>query len=153
MADINNPFINITSVVNGVLNTLATGERFVFDTSLNILKYRDNIGINSIASQAWVNTNKLDLSGGTLTGPLILNTDPTNPFGAATKNYIDNLITGLTWKSAALIATTLNVTLSGEQTIDGVLTSSSRILVKNQTIQTDNGIYVTSSGSWTRSLD
>ena len=50
-------------------------------------------------------------------------------------------------------ATTANITLSGEQTIDGVTTSTSRVLVKNQTTTTQNGIYDTSSAAWTRSLD
>jgi hypothetical protein len=50
-------------------------------------------------------------------------------------------------------ATTANITLSGEQTIDGVTTSTSRVLVKNQTTTTQNGIYDTSSAAWTRALD
>lgn len=50
-------------------------------------------------------------------------------------------------------ATTANITLSGEQTIDGVLTSNSRVLVMNQTNSVDNGIYDSDSGAWTRSID
>ncbi len=50
-------------------------------------------------------------------------------------------------------ATTANITLSGEQTIDGVTTSASRVLVKNQTTTTENGIYDSDSGTWTRALD
>jgi uncharacterized cupin superfamily protein len=50
-------------------------------------------------------------------------------------------------------ATTANITLSGEQTIDGVATANSRVLVKNQTDTTENGLYDTSSGAWTRTLD
>lgn len=56
-------------------------------------------------------------------------------------------------KAPVAVATTANITLSGEQTIDGVLTSESRILVKDQTTTTENGIYNTSSGAWTRALD
>jgi len=53
-----------------------------------------------------------------------------------------------------LIASTANITtLSGEQTIDGVLTSASRILLKNQTTATQNGIYTTGSGAWIRVTD
>lgn len=52
-----------------------------------------------------------------------------------------------------LVATTANITLAGEQTIDGVLTSVSRVLVKNQTSPADNGIYVTAAGSWMRAQD
>ncbi len=50
-------------------------------------------------------------------------------------------------------ATTANIALSGEQTIDGVLTSSSRVLVKNQANPVQNGIYRTNTGSWTRDID
>ena len=50
-------------------------------------------------------------------------------------------------------ATTANITLSAEQTIDGVLTSTSRILVKDQTAPEENGIYVTAAGAWTRAAD
>lgn len=49
--------------------------------------------------------------------------------------------------------TTANITLSGEQTIDGVVTSGSRGLVRNQTDGTKNGIYITASGAWTRAPD
>lgn len=60
---------------------------------------------------------------------------------------------GIAWKTAVRVATTANVTLSGEQTIDGVLTSSSRILVKDQTAPAENGPYVTAAGAWTRATD
>lgn len=46
-----------------------------------------------------------------------------------------------------------NITLSGEQTLNGILTSSSRILVKEQTNAYDNGLYITASGAWSRSSD
>lgn len=66
-------------------------------------------------------------------------------------------ITGATtvesWKSPCAVATTGNITLSGEQTIDGVLTSGSRVLVKNQTTTSQNGIYVSAAGAWSRSTD
>lgn len=60
---------------------------------------------------------------------------------------------GLDAKDSVLNTTTANVTLSGEQTIDGVLTATSRILVKNQTLPRENGIYVTAAGAWVRSED
>ena len=58
-----------------------------------------------------------------------------------------------TIKSPCKYATTANITLSGEQSIDGTATSTSRVLVKNQTTASQNGIYVTASGSWSRSTD
>lgn len=51
------------------------------------------------------------------------------------------------------VASTAALTLSGEQTIDGVLTSASRILVKNQASASANGIYVTGASGWTRATD
>lgn len=50
-------------------------------------------------------------------------------------------------------ATTANITLSGEQTIDGVTTSADRILVKDQAAPEENGIYVTDAGAWSRASD
>lgn len=58
------------------------------------------------------------------------------------------------WKGSARAATTANITLSGIQTIDGVvLVVGDRVLVKNQTTASENGIYLVSSGTWNRSSD
>lgn len=51
------------------------------------------------------------------------------------------------------LATTGNITLSGEQVIDGVLTSQSRVLVWQQTSSIQNGYYDSSSAAWTRCID
>lgn len=59
----------------------------------------------------------------------------------------------LVWKTDVAVATIGSVSLAGEQTIDGILTSSSRILVKNQGDPEQNGIYVTSAGAWSRATD
>ncbi len=51
-------------------------------------------------------------------------------------------------------ASTANVTLSGEQTIDGVaLVTDDRVLLKDQTDGTENGIWVVDTGSWSRAKD
>jgi hypothetical protein len=55
----------------------------------------------------------------------------------------------LTWHTVAL-ATNASVALTGEQSIDGTLTSSTTVLVKNQSDPAENGIYITSAGAWTR---
>lgn len=60
---------------------------------------------------------------------------------------------GTPLQSVKVKSTGSNLTLSGEQTIDGILTSASRILVNDQTAPAQNGIYVTSSGAWTRATD
>ena len=46
-----------------------------------------------------------------------------------------------------------NITLSGEQTINGVTTSASRVLLTDQTTGSQNGIWVTGAGAWTRASD
>jgi hypothetical protein len=52
------------------------------------------------------------------------------------------------------VATTANITLSGAQTIDGVsAVANDRVLVKNQSTGSENGIYVCASGAWTRASD
>lgn len=53
----------------------------------------------------------------------------------------------------AVIATTTDITLLGEQTIDGVLTSLTRVLVKDQVDQTQNGVYVSAPGVWVRATN
>ena len=57
-------------------------------------------------------------------------------------------------KAACEAGTTTNITLSGLQTIDGYTTlANDRVLVKNQTLAKDNGIYNVKAGAWTRSSD
>jgi hypothetical protein len=63
-------------------------------------------------------------------------------------------VTKLPWKDSCRIATVADITLSGIQTIDGVvIEAGDRILVKDQGAGETNGIYVVASASWTRSVD
>ena len=81
-------------------------------------------------------------------------TDPTNAQDAATKAYVDAMATGLDLKASVKAASTGNLTLSGTQTVDGVsLVVGDRVLVKNQSTASQNGIYVVASGAWTRATD
>lgn len=80
--------------------------------------------------------------------------DPVSPQDAATKNYVDNAVQGISAKASVRAATTANITLSGTQTIDGVaLAVGDRVLVKDQTTTSQNGIYVVASGAWSRATD
>lgn len=80
--------------------------------------------------------------------------DPTNAQDAATKAYVDAARSGLDVKASVRVATTANITLSGTQTIDGIAVSAGdRVLVKNQTAASANGIYVVAAGSWSRATD
>ena len=72
----------------------------------------------------------------------------------AAKTYIDNTRSGLEVKDSVVVATTANITLSGTQTIDGIaVTAGQRVLVKDQTTASQNGIYIVAAGAWSRSTD
>lgn len=99
-------------------------------------------------------TDAVPLAGGTMTGLLTLSGDPTTNLQAATKQYVDSVASGLDVKGSVKAATTGAITLSGTQTIDGVsVVAGDRVLVKNQSPATGNGIYVVAAGAWTRATD
>lgn len=80
--------------------------------------------------------------------------DPTDAQDAATKAYVDATSQGLDVKQSVRAATTANITLTGTKTVDGIsLVAGNRILVKNQTSASANGIYVVASGAWSRATD
>jgi hypothetical protein len=75
---------------------------------------------------------------------------PSTSTDAANKSYVDNLVNGLSWKAAVQAATTTNGTLAtafaAGQVIDGyTLVAGDRILIKNQTTASQNGIYIVQS--------
>ena len=79
---------------------------------------------------------------------------PVNGTDATNKNYVDNMSAGLSWKDSVRIATTANVTQSGLTAVDGVTPAANdRILCKNQTTASQNGIWLAQSGAWTRATD
>lgn len=93
-------------------------------------------------------------TGGTMTGALTLAADPSSALHAATKQYVDAVAAGLDPKASVKVASTGNLTLSGEQTIDGVAAvAGDRVLAKNQSSAAQNGIYIVSAGAWTRATD
>jgi hypothetical protein len=81
---------------------------------------------------------------------------PTASTDAASKSYVDGVSQGLDVKDSVVATTTANGTLSSAfangSTIDGVsLSTNDRILIKDQSTQTENGIYkVNASGAPTR---
>jgi len=85
-------------------------------------------------------------------------TTPSADLDIANKAYVDSVAQGLDVKASCVYATTNNITLSGLAVQAGgdwaaTLTAGDRILVKNQTNQAANGIYVASASGWTRSAD
>lgn len=68
--------------------------------------------------------------------------------------YVDGLVQGIKWKESVRAATTADIALTGLQTIDGVaVVAGDRVLVKDQTLPEQNGIYVVAAGAWTRASD
>jgi hypothetical protein len=116
-------------------------------------------------------------AGDTMTGPLILSADPTVALGAATKQYVDNVASGLNAHAACETATTATLasstggtitysngsggvgatltTTTSWGTIGGLAVSlTDRVLVKNEANQINNGVYVvTSTTVLTRATD
>tara|TARA_R110002012_G_scaffold83399_1_gene209932 strand:+ start:134 stop:1306 length:1173 start_codon:yes stop_codon:yes gene_type:complete len=85
--------------------------------------------------------------------------DPTADADAANKGYVDGVAQGLDVKDSVVATTTANGTLSSAfangQSIDGVtLQTGDRILIKNQSTASQNGIYnVQASGAPSRTTD
>ena len=99
-----------------------------------------------------VRTNRVDQLA-SATNP-VTGVTPTADDHFATKGYVDGVAQGLDIKEAARVATTANITLSGTQTIDGVsVVADNRVLVKNQTNSSQNGLYLCKASSWTRTDD
>jgi hypothetical protein len=125
------------------------------------------------------NPSYLPLTGGTLSGALILNADPTTALGASTKQYVDNAITAVNPATSVLAASTTGFTVvyfNGVSGVGATLTNAGaqaaflidgqspivgqRVLIKNQGSTFQNGVYTvtvigTGLTNWvlTRALD
>lgn len=87
-----------------------------------------------------VNTD-LDFGGVARITGLLTPADAAEP---ATKGYVDSAVEGLAWKDSARVSTQGNINLSSPgSAIDGVtLSNGDRVLVRMQTDETQNGIYI-----------
>ena len=101
----------------------------------------------------------LNKAGDTVTGTLTLSADPQQPLHAATKRYVDNLVSGVAVLDAVRTSTDANLTATYNNGTAGVgakligtgllpaiggvsdLTIGDRILVKDQNDAIQNGIY------------
>ena len=94
------------------------------------------------------------ISGSWTFNNAVVGQTPTIGSHLTTKDYVDNVAAGVNPLASVRAATTANITLSGEQTVDGVsVVAGDRVLVKNQSTPVNNGIYLVSASSWTRTSD
>ena len=113
---------------------------------------RTSLGLGSISTQAATN---VAITGGSITG---LSTPSANS-DVAIKSYVDNAVAGLRTRIVAEAATTANIDLAADlqngDTLDGVtLVTGDRVLVKDQSTASQNGLYtVVSSGTASRDTE
>jgi hypothetical protein len=164
------PLVSGLSITDGSIvvegataNDHETTLSFTDPTADRTITFKDETG--TVAFTADVDT-RLATAGGTMSGAIAMGTNkitglgtPTDATDAATKGYVDTAVVGIDWKASVRAATTANVTLASDlengDTLDGVtLATGDRILVKNQSTGSQNGIYVVkASGAPDRSTD
>ena len=139
----------LTSAADKGIQFTGSGTAAVFDLTTagkallddaDATAQRTTLGLGTIATQ---NANNVALTGGSITGL----GDPSASSEAATKNYVDNLVTGLRTRVIARVASTANVVIASAlengDVLDGVtLATGNRVLLKNQTTTSENGIYI-----------
>ena len=151
----------LTSAADKGIQFTGSGTAAVFDLTTagkallddaDATTQRTTLGLGTIATQ---NANNVALTGGTITGL----GDPSVSSEVATKNYVDNIVTGLRTRVIARVASTANVVLASGlengDTLDGVtLATGNRVLLKNQTTTSQNGLYtVVASGTASRDTE
>ena len=115
-----------------------------------------NIEMSKGGGQWLWNTDHFEAtSDGATLAQIRVPTTPVNDNDAASKIYVDSMTIGLDFKESVRAATVANIAaLTGLLTVDGVtLVAGDRILVKDQTTASENGIYLAAAGAWTRSVD
>jgi len=160
------------NVSGGNLTTAGKVEATGNVSGANLVTAGNVYATGAVNSGNLVSTGNIQITAGGLSGNLgitapggvidvnnarIINLGtPTGSSDAVTKAYVDGVASGLDVKASVRVATTTNIALDDTTTIvDGVtLANGDRVLVKNQTTASENGIYVAStSGAWTRAAD
>lgn len=113
----------VTQVVNGMLNNISEGSTTILaliNAVANAVNSDPNFTFNLIDQ---IN-QRVPFSGGTMTGNLILNADPTTPLGASTKQFVDQSIQVATQQIMAnvnLLGNTITSTTYTKSEVDQLL--------------------------------
>ena len=113
---------------------------------------RTNLGLGTIATQA---ASSVAITGGSISGL----GSPGSASSAVPKSYVDDAVAGLRTRIIAECASTANVNISNAleagDSIDGVvLVAGDRVLLKDQSDATENGLYLAvGSGAGAASRD
>ena len=133
--------------------------KFIADNAVDGSKVRlgnnESLRARNVGDAADVELFKLDTSDVLqfLTHPQITTTASSDNDILTVKD-LNAELEGLKPKEACRVASTANLVLSAPQTIDGIsVVAGDRVLVKDQTLPAENGIYVVAAGAWSRSED
>jgi hypothetical protein len=138
----------LTGAIQTQLDTKLTASNNLSDI-VTASTARTNLGLGDMATQS---ASSVAITGGSITGM----GSPSSASEVATKNYVDTLVAGLKTRIITRVATTSAISLATDlqngDTIDGItLSTGDKVLVKNQSSASENGIYdVVASGTATR---
>jgi hypothetical protein len=146
---INNSAIGGSTPAAGAFTQVTVDQLFFNGRTISSIDSNGNINLSPNGSGV------VDVNTSRITNVV----DPTGAQDAATKAYVDAVKQALDIKDAVRAGSTGNGTLASAyangQTLDGVtLATGDRILLKDQTTASENGIYtVNASGAPTRAID
>jgi hypothetical protein len=156
-----------TQVTAAVAGGVTTANAYTDSTAnANLALHEGDTTTHGVTGYIVGTTDAQTLTNKTMGDTLLMNNNqisglgtPTQSTHAATKAYVDAVSESLNIHDAVKVATTANITIStalvAGQVIDGItLASTNRVLVKNQTTTSQNGIYtVQASGAAVRASD
>jgi phage-related tail fiber protein len=155
--------LNLNQLLNSLAHILAsdpgspTEAQFWYNSTGKVLKFRNDSATITLGRLDQISAPTASVS---LNSQKIVSLqDGSADSDAATVGQLNAAVRGFDWKQSVRAATTANGTLASAyengDTIDGVtLSTGDRILIKNQTTGSENGIYtVNASGAPTRATD